>query len=218
MGISSRLIDVIKHQNKPMTEVAKSIGMPYRSMQNYISGQRTISTELIEKLNTILGIDSNWMLTGKGAMYKTESSVKDDYVVEIPEYDITLSAGLGLPPPESELIVNTHSFTKEWLSKKGLQASSLSLVKVTGDSMEPLLKNKDVVMIDTNKIKPAEGLAFAIRLDGDLLVKNIQRTGDGLWSLVSQNKAYDNIIINPKKLPDDFAIIGSVVWYARSFV
>ena len=165
-------------------------------------------------------VSLDWLLTGEGEMYKSASPspVEHDELVFIPEYDICLSAGFGQYPEDHALAVGNRPFSSKWLSKKGLKAKDLQLVRVAGDSMEPLLKDKDLIMLDTSKTTPSEAMPFAVRLNDELLVKTVQNQGGGNIALVSRNKAYNDITINQHNPPDDFQIIGAVVWHAHSWI
>ncbi|MBL4774458.1 MAG: helix-turn-helix domain-containing protein [Mariprofundus sp.] len=161
----------------------------------------------------------DWLLTGQGEMSKSKAlaPIHDD-LVYIPEYDVELSAGFGAYPEDHALAVGNRPFSLKWLRKKGLKAKDLQLVRVKGDSMEPLLKDKDLVMLDTSKTKPSQAMPFAVRLDDDLMVKTIQHQGDGSIALISHNKTYNDIIIDQNNPPHDFQIIGAVVWHAHSWI
>lgn len=215
------IIDRMKDVTHSQTEVqlASYLGLKSKSAVS------TWKTRAKKPLAECLAISQNenisldWLLTGQGNMHKSASSVvTHEDLTLIPEYDIALSAGYGAYPQDHALAIGNRPFSTAWLKKKGLKPQSLSLVRVAGDSMEPLLKDKDMVLIDGSRIKPSEAMPYAIRLDDELLVKTIQRQGDGNIALVSRNKAYDNIIIDPQNPPQDFQIIGAVVWHAHSWI
>lgn len=171
-------------------------------------------------------VDLGWLITGKQAEASTSSNSVQGQVVEkkendlihIPEYDVCLSAGGGTYPLEHALAIGERSFDSIWLSKKGLKPKDLALVRVQGDSMEPLLKDKDIVMVDTSKTVPSEAMPFAIRFGQDLFIKTVQRLGNGNIALISRNKDYNDIVIDKNNPPEEFNIIGAVVWHAHSWV
>ncbi|BBB22359.1 phage repressor [Abyssogena phaseoliformis symbiont OG214] len=210
---------------KTNTELAIYLGLKSSGAISTWKTRGRVPYPECEKISQSENIDIGYLLTGKQvgesifpkALQGKAVTAHSD-TVQISQYDVTLSAGMGACPSEHALSIGARPFDKQWLVKKSLDIIQLSLVRIIGDSMEPLLKDKDIVMIDASRTKPSEGMPYAIRLDGDLLVKSIQRTGDGLWSLVSRNKAYDNIMINPEKPPTDFAILGAVVWHAHSWI
>jgi len=48
----------------------------------------------------------------------------------------------------SEFIVDYLRFSTEWVTRMGLKPKKLALITVIGDSMEPALRNNDLVLID----------------------------------------------------------------------
>lgn len=180
-------------------------------------------------------IDFGWLITGKqsGASIFPSPLIGNvvaesqpayapasmsNNVVTISEYDQRLSAGMGTTPNNTEQPVNHRYFDKSILAELGVKAENIKLLKVMGDSNEPDLKDKDLVMVDVSKKQPNEVCFFAIRLEGELFVKSIQRDGKGNLLLVSKNKFYLPIEINSEQPPTDFEIIGMVVWNARSLI
>lgn len=54
-------------------ESAEKAGIPYRSMQNYLRGEREPGADALASIGEQLGISIDWLLTGTGAMYKDAS-------------------------------------------------------------------------------------------------------------------------------------------------
>ena len=141
----------------------------------------------------------------------------DEDIAMIPELDVNFAAGTGAYPPDHNLAIGVRAFSLSWLQKKMLKPQNLRLVRVMGDSMAPLLHDKDMVMIELGR-PPTSAMPVAFRLENELYIKSYQPQGDGTIKMKSRNKAYDTIIINPKSPPDDFAIIGCVVWQSHSYI
>lgn len=72
MSISERLKQVIESKNLNIKEFSELSGIPYRSVQNYLRNEREPNVEALTKLQERMGIDINWLLTGKGAMLVIE--------------------------------------------------------------------------------------------------------------------------------------------------
>lgn len=109
-------------------------------------------------------------------------------------------------------------FKAEWLRNE-LQArpSDVRLLFVAGDSMEPDLRAGDIVMIDIRDTGAAFEGYYVLRLDGALLVKQLQRLPGGVLEISSRNHAYKTFTVKMERPADDnsFAIIGRVVWACR---
>ena len=127
-------------------------------------------------------------------------------LIEIPELDVSFSAGPGSYPADHVLAIGRRPFSREWVRKKGLKPEHLALTRVCGDSMEPLLKDKVTTM------------PLAFRLDNELYIKLCQADGRGNLAMISANKIYDPILIDHVNPPPDFSIIAAVVWHAHSWI
>ncbi|EBB2613059.1 helix-turn-helix domain-containing protein, partial [Salmonella enterica] len=69
MNISERLKRVLEAQNLTITDAAIKCGIPYRSLQNYLRGEREPKAEALVVIGTQLGISLDWLLTGRGVMH-----------------------------------------------------------------------------------------------------------------------------------------------------
>lgn len=177
-------------------------GVSKTSQFNYESGERSPDGEYFFKANE-LGVDTHYVITGKGS-----KATSDEFVV-IPRHDVAASAGSGaLNSHEAE----THGlcFRRSWLNKKGLQASNLKVIDVTGDSMAGKLANGDQVLIDLSQTTPKSGFAYVLRQGDELLVKYVQLLPDGILRVSSENQAYRPYDIDLAKVTD-VSILGRVV-------
>lgn len=199
-------------------QFAKELDITEQSYNNYFKGSRTLPLEKVILIKQLFNVSTDWLLTGAGEMSTDVEPQAETNLIYVPELDISLSAGHGSYPASHALEIDSRAFSIDWIKKKSLRPNDLKIVRVMGDSMEPLLKHKDVVMIDTSKTIPSEAMPFAIRFGDDLLVKTIQRLGDGNLALVSRNKDYNDIIIDKNCPPEEFDIIGAVVWHAHSWI
>ena len=133
----------------------------------------------------------------------------DDFVF-IPYYDVRLSAGTGVWV-DDEQPVNTLAFRAEWLRTfVTAQFDRLYVVKVSGDSMDDVLKNNDTILVDHTQNEVRDGL-YALRIGNEVFVKRIQRLPHKLL-VISANTAYPPFELSAD---DDYAIIGKVVWLGR---
>lgn len=55
-----------------LIEFSNSCQIPYKTMQNYMLGTRKIGLEALININLHLGVNTNWLLTGKGGMFNQE--------------------------------------------------------------------------------------------------------------------------------------------------
>ena len=72
---------------------AELVGIPYRTLQNYLSGERSPNIESLEKLAEN-GINVNWLITGRGSPYWSNGIDRDilDLVFTLHSIDILKDA------------------------------------------------------------------------------------------------------------------------------
>ncbi|HII3750028.1 TPA: helix-turn-helix domain-containing protein [Pasteurella multocida] len=88
MGIKLRLKEVQLSKGLNLKEFSEASGVSYRSLQNYLSGEREPNVTGLTNLCTRLGVNINWLLTGQGNMFVNdivneisgeEASLLDDF-------------------------------------------------------------------------------------------------------------------------------------------
>lgn len=68
MSISARLRSVIDDRGMSIKEASEVVGIPYRTLQNYLLGEREPNAKAMAAIRTHLGISLDWLLTGEGPM------------------------------------------------------------------------------------------------------------------------------------------------------
>ncbi|PJG84131.1 MULTISPECIES: helix-turn-helix domain-containing protein [Pasteurellaceae] len=69
MRISERLKLVCESKNWKIKEFAKLTGLPYRTMQGYVGGEREPNAEGMAAIAKA-GVNLNWLVSGEGEMFK----------------------------------------------------------------------------------------------------------------------------------------------------
>lgn len=113
-------------------------------------------------------------------------------LVHVPVMNVEASAGHGALA-ESEAQCGQFGFSEGWLRQlTASKPSSLSIIGVVGDSMEPTLSDGDEVLVDLGDAQSRlrDGI-YVLRMDGALNVKRITIEPNGRRiSVSSDNKAY----------------------------
>ncbi|VUS85443.1 XRE family transcriptional regulator [Klebsiella spallanzanii] len=137
-----------------------------------------------------------------------------DEFVFVPRYNIAAAAGFGAWN-DDETPMFTVSFRRYWVTNH-LKAdpSKLSVISVYGDSMEGILNDKDIILINHDDREPREGI-YVLRIDGQLIVKRVQRLPGSILRITSTNPAYEPFSVDMNNVLGDFAVVGKVVWYGR---
>jgi phage repressor protein C with HTH and peptisase S24 domain len=177
-------------------------GVSKTSQFNYESGERSPDGVYFFKASE-LGVDTLYVITGS-----RPHAANDDFVV-VPRYDVAASAG---PGAHNSLEAETQGlcFRRSWLNKKGLQASNLKVIDVTGDSMVGKLSDGDQVLIDVSQTTPKSGFAYVLRQGDELLVKYAQLLPNGILRVTSENQSYKPYDIDLAR-ESDVSILGRVV-------
>lgn len=82
-----------------------------------------------------------------------------------------------------------------------------TIAQVVGDSMEPLIKNDDLLFIKVTEQVDANTIGI-FQVNGKNFVKKLKRDYDGRWYLQSLNNAYEEIDLTEN---DDIRTIGEVI-------
>ena len=72
MSASERLKQVMEVKGFNLKTFSEQADIPYRTLQNYILTNREPSAESLTKLHSQLGINLNWLMSGKGEMFGNE--------------------------------------------------------------------------------------------------------------------------------------------------
>jgi hypothetical protein len=126
--------------------------------------------------------------------------------VDLPRLTLHASAGPGATVEEEDA-AGSFRFSQRWLRDQGLQPDRLSAIRVRGDSMEPVLRDGDEILVDAGQRTPRDGI-HVVRLDGALLVKRLEASRPGRIVLHSENRSYPPI----ECAPEEVEVIGRVVW------
>jgi phage repressor protein C with HTH and peptisase S24 domain len=141
-------------------------------------------------------------------------TVVADGLVSVKRHPVTVSAGPGAIVIE-ELGKPYFAFDERWLKALTPSApSSLSIVRVDGDSMSPTLNPGDDILVDledsTTRLR--DGI-YVLRIDDALVVKRLALNPIAKRVTVqSDNPAYSDW---PDCSPAEINCIGRVIWSGR---
>lgn len=219
MSASERIREAASIKGMNIKEFAEALGVSYRTVQNYISGERGIGSDFLAAAAERLGVSATWILTGMGEPLVTANhpieclsdgkNTVSDFDL-IPRHQVAASAGHGATVAD-EAVSGHYAFNRKWLTRRNLNPKTLAVISVRGDSMEPRLRDGDLIVLDKSQTEIADGRAFVLRLGTDLVVKYIQRIGASRISLLSANTFYPPREIDLDKIDGEAEIIGRVV-------
>ncbi|MFZ5749877.1 MAG: S24 family peptidase [Pseudomonadota bacterium] len=128
----------------------------------------------------------------------------------VPRVEAELAAGAGAENG-SEEAVEALAFRTDWLRRMGVNPANARLVKVRGDSMEPLIHDQDIVLIDRGRRSVQSGRVYALLEGSEARVKRLDRPDRKTLVIRSDNPAYPSELRRGPEI-DAITVIGQVVW------
>ena len=215
-----RIRELIKILGVTQNDFADRISTDRSNFSKHINGKLPISESLINKIVVGLGVSKVWLKTGEGDMFYMQTAHSHSTCVSIPSeaihnkelggtkiYDIDVTAGMS----GREL-----TFTSE----KQIGAIDVPyinrnahIVKVSGDSMQPVICNGDMIAIRPvqNRNLLFWGQIYVVVLDDYRMVKYVRKNSDpNLITLKSENPAYDDIEV-PKSEVRHLFIVENII-------
>lgn len=207
MKTSDKIKMIRQMENLTQTEFAKELGVSTATIASIENDSRDIPKTLIKKLVKEKNINANWLLTGEGEMFTTpkeafRSPMK--IMTESPEgriipyLDQPVSAGFG------ETLLNDEGKDRYICIPDTGGKKDLKALRVKGDSMDPTLKDGDIVVCDTGGWD-GDGV-YVIKTHEFAFVKRVVLQPEG-YKVISDNEKYP-----PYQVPasEDTVIIGKV--------
>ncbi|MGI2146785.1 S24 family peptidase [uncultured Shewanella sp.] len=207
-------------------QLSKKVGVSGVTISQWESGDTAPKGENLHKLARALKCTPDWLLFGKeikptsnaewaGPMETWDNNTPlNDDEVEIPFYmEVELAAGHGIAEAPHYNGPKLR-FAKSTLRKSSVDPTNAACVRVSGNSMEPVLPNGSTVGVDTSQTDVIDGKMYAINQDGMLRVKTLYKLPGGGLRLRSYNidewpdERYEGEVIKQIK------IIGKVFWYS----
>ena len=150
------------------------------------------------------------LLSGDDAATRLKAEREPDTFARIPFYDVRASAGHGAFIADQGA-ARHYAFDREWLALHvGVAAHRLALIPVSGTSMEPDLRDGDLVMIDRGDIEVLREGVYVFELDDRLYVKRLSLRGDRLM-VASSNGDYTPSELNTLQENPSFRLHGRVL-------
>ena len=207
-----RLLELARRQGVSLASLSEMIGRNPTYLQQFIrkGSPRKLEEQDRRVLAGFFGVREEELGSAGSAEEKSYTPRPrmplNPAWIDVPRLALAASAGPGATVAEEEPF-DAFRFSRRWLREQGLDGAMLSAIAVEGDSMEPLLRAGDEVLVDRRPQPFRDGI-HVVRLGETLLVKRVAAQGGGRFSLLSQNLAYP-----PQEVSaDEIEIIGHVVW------
>lgn len=214
--IGQRLRGIRTQSALTIEELSKMINIAPKTISNYERGERQASVEYLTLLYENLEANLEYIVAGKGSMFIEDNSGKNVYcdnIVYVPIFDIKNAAGSGCIV-ENETVIGHYPFEQEWFNKNILAPkNALVVFEVKGESMEPTIKDGDLIMIDTANTAIRDAI-FVVRFDDALVVKRLELMPDNKLQVKSDNPEYSTFTVD-LHTQSGIAVIGKVIWHGK---
>lgn len=199
-------------KNLGPAEVARRAGLKLTTLLTWMktptanlrSGNHTA---VIEAVRAMLGTQVSDSLSHGGETF-----------YPVPIFDIRAAAGAGALVEDGEP-TSYQMFRENWLrTLTRASLEKLSGITVSGDSMEPSLRNGDQILVDRSFTRVRGEGIYVLLVDDVLQVKRLQRSPkDGSLEVMSDNQTYRSYRLDPNE-ERNVHIIGRVLWFGRALV
>ena len=203
MDPREKLSELVRERGSSLAALSRMLGRNASYLQQYITKGSPRKLEEIDRrrLAQFFGIAE----TELGGPEEISSARQADWV-EVPHLPLEASAGPGATSA-AEIPFDAFRFSRRWLREQGLEPALLSSIRVMGDSMDPLLRDGDEILVDRTPRAFREGV-HVVRLGEALHVKLLQAVPPDRLRLISQNAAYEPVDV----VMADVDVVGRVVW------
>jgi phage repressor protein C with HTH and peptisase S24 domain len=218
-------LQIVVQQWPSADRLAKATGVSPSAFRKWLKGVAEPSRDRLVALAEAAGVNVSWLAQGEGAepdvrvlAARAQSPQSADlagnpniaqYLV-LPKRQEAAAAGSGqhIANEPTEFI----GFRHDWLRATfGREPGDLNLEIAVGESMEPDIRNGDLLLIDTTDRTFRNFGIYVIEARGERLVKRVQRKFDGSLILISDNKVYQPELISAE-LAKEVRVVGRVIW------
>ena len=128
---------------------------------------------------------------------------------------VDAKAGAGESLETSANVVGQYAFRDSFMAREGLHADKCVLMRVIGDSMEPLIREGDTILVDQSQAgrELKDNQIHLVGLDEALMVKRLIKIPKG-WRLHSDNKDKSPVDLIGEDM-ESLRVYGRVRWFGR---
>jgi phage repressor protein C with HTH and peptisase S24 domain len=203
MDARERLAELVRERGSSLAALSRMIDRNGSYLHQYLTkgSPRKLEEADRRKLAQFFGVGEGELGGPEDLSYEPRGEW-----VEVPRLPLEASAGPGAVGA-AEIAFDAFRFSRRWLREQGLEPALLSSIRVLGDSMDPLLRDGDEILVDRTPRAFREGV-HVVRLGEALHVKLLQAVPPGGMRLISKNPAYEPVEV----AMSDVDVVGRVVW------
>ena len=195
---SRNLIRCVSMSGKTQKEIADAIGVSPQAFNTWCRGIAIPRMGKIQLLADYFGVSKSDLIDAKKISTEKKSSS-----VRLPVYG-RIAAGIPL-----EMITDIEDW--EEIPADMVDRGEFIALRIAGDSMEPRIRNGDVVIVRRQEDAETGDTIVATVNGCDATCKRLQKYADGI-ALLSNNQAYEPMIFTAQQVEElPVRILGKVV-------
>lgn len=221
----ARLQRIVGHW-RSADRLARAMGVSPSAFRKWLKGEAEPSRERLVALADAAGVGIAWLAKGEGPQPRFRDAaragagaalmagVDPQAFLVLPRHaeDAAAAAGAETPAPPDAQASAFIAFGHDWIRRSfGVGPEDLMLESAVGESMQPTVKDGDLLLVDTTDRRFREFGVYILEYAGQRLVKRVQRKLDDGLLLISDNTAYEAERIPPERARE-VKVLGRVVW------
>lgn len=219
-----RIKELIKEMGISQNEFASRIGTDCSNFSKQMNGKLGISRVLANKIIVELGVSKEWLLEGKGEKYRTLLT-SNSKTITLPPNSLNMTANEGAKVYDIDVTAGPSGRSLMFSSEQVIGSINVPfinpenhIVKVSGDSMSPVINNGDMLAI--REVKNLNlifwGQIYVVLLDDYRMVKYVRKhENPEIVILKSANSEYDDIEIPRNEIRALFVVENIIRFDSR---
>lgn len=189
-------------------ELSKDSGVSKSALNHYLKGDLVPSQENAEKMAAVLKVNPLWLMGIQKNMISDQPVVSDGAV----QIKVLGRVAAGIP-----IEAVTEYIDTEEIPAKMAQSGDYFGLQIHGDSMEPRMRDGDVVIVRKQDDAENGDIVIAMVNGSDATCKRLTKYAGGI-GLISLNPNYDPMMFTDQEIVDKpVRIIGKVVELRAKF-
>lgn len=189
-------------------ELSKDSGVSKSALNHYLKGDLVPSQENAEKMAAVLNVNPLWLMGIQKNMISDQPVVSDGAV----QIKVLGRVAAGIP-----IEAVTEYIDTEEIPAKMAQSGDYFGLQIHGDSMEPRMRDGDVVIVRKQDDAENGDIVIAMVNGSDATCKRLTKYAGGI-GLISLNPNYDPMMFTDQEIVDKpVRIIGKVVELRAKF-
>lgn len=190
-------------------DVANALGMPKESL-SHLKKKNGVPYEHIAKFCAKRKISINWVLFDQEPRSLEEETQKYSRIKHFADINASAGGGSFNYDENYEHLVIDKKLLDSLYKSKNANAESIIALNVAGDSMEPTLYDKEIILFDKDNKDVTKGGIFIVSTNAGLFVKRVSLKTDGSLELISDNRSYNSEHIEQAEM-DSICLLGRVI-------